>query len=159
MKVVADVNAVLDKYNHTLLHCATISGNIEAMHVLLAKGAGINAQDENGRTPLHYAAVSGNLEVVNALLKAGAYVNAKDKNDKTPLDLAGEEGHKNIVDALLAAGAVEMEKVLEEEVERAAIAAIKAKIIMEAAEIEAKIDSRLMHTNITSAAAQTALVK
>lgn len=59
----------------TPLHWAVVEGRKEAVQLLIAKGADVNAQDERGRTPLHYA---GNVEVAQLLIDNGA-----EKEDET----------------------------------------------------------------------------
>lgn len=75
-----DVNAVGESWkpyaDQTCLHVAATSGNVQAIELLLAKGADINGGDESARTPLHDAAVSLHKPAVNILLEAGAPVNS-----------------------------------------------------------------------------------
>ena len=73
--------------------------------MLLAKGAEVNAKDEDSETPLHEAASKGHLDVVKALLAKGAEVDAKNKYGKTPLLFAAWHDHLDVVKALLSKGA------------------------------------------------------
>ncbi|XP_062868561.1 putative palmitoyltransferase ZDHHC13 [Trichomycterus rosablanca] len=51
----ASVNAV-DKMNrNSPLHCAVLAGNVDAVHILLESGAGIDLQNADGHTPLDLA--------------------------------------------------------------------------------------------------------
>jgi ankyrin repeat protein len=52
---------------------------------LLAAGAGINAENNNGWTALAYASAADCVEVVRALLAAGAGVDAADNDGYTAL--------------------------------------------------------------------------
>jgi len=73
----------------------------------LAKGADVNAQNEDGDTALMFAAGNGHIEIVQELLAKGADVNAKDRYGKTALMWADQvfQGNENIVQLLLAKGA------------------------------------------------------
>jgi ankyrin repeat protein len=64
----------------------------EALKVLLAAGADVNAVDHFGYTPLHYAATIdfGDSATATALLRAGANPNIKDKKGMTALGHAHE---------------------------------------------------------------------
>jgi ankyrin repeat protein len=80
---------------------------------LLARGANVNASDEQGMTPLYCAARSGDLEVTKLLLAGGAEVNAMDKDGWTALCVAAKRGHASVVKLLLEQGADAGSKVKE----------------------------------------------
>ena len=77
----------------------------QALHVLLARHAGVNTRGADGTTPLHWAARVDDLESVRLLLRAGAEVNVANRYGVTPLMLAAVNGSAGVVDALLEAGA------------------------------------------------------
>ena len=98
-----DLEEAVNMYgaDYTPLIAAVAGGNLEAVKILLDRGAepfpaymislnaddkimvkyltkriGINTKDERGRTPLFYAATINNLKMVRFLIKLGADVNA-----------------------------------------------------------------------------------
>ncbi|RCK79082.1 MAG: Ankyrin [Candidatus Ozemobacter sibiricus] len=75
---------------------------VEIYKALIAKGAEVNAQDEDGVTPLHAAAAAGEQEAVVYLLAKGADPNLKDKEGKTPYDWATEAEEPEIAKLLKA---------------------------------------------------------
>jgi len=87
------------------IHDAARNGHTEAVALLLAKGAKVEAADNNGNTPLIVAAREGHTETVALLLEKGANIEAADKYGNTPLILAAWEGHTEAVALLLAKGA------------------------------------------------------
>src|SRR5229473_2381568 len=64
---------------------------VKTIGVLLAAGAGINAQDKNGAAPLHRAVRTRCAAAVRCLLKAGADPILKNKPGSTPLHLAVQD--------------------------------------------------------------------
>ena len=75
----------------SLLHIATLSGELEMMEALLDKGADVDIQDKNGLTPLFYAICSfpAKLDAVKLLLSHRANPNVRDKKyERTPLHYA-----------------------------------------------------------------------
>jgi ankyrin repeat protein len=70
------------------LIAAASDGDANAVQVLLARGADVNAKTNNGQTALMLASGYRHLDVVQALLAAGADVNAKDSRGRTALSLA-----------------------------------------------------------------------
>ena len=61
------------------------NGHSNCLKILLARGANINAQDEQGRTALMHAANNGRTHAVRILLEAGANVDMQDDNGDTAL--------------------------------------------------------------------------
>lgn len=71
----------------TPLHIAVAEASIECARALLAKGANIEAADEQGWTPLHMAADAGDYEMMEVLVEAGANEDARCNEGKTPKDI------------------------------------------------------------------------
>jgi ankyrin repeat protein len=93
-----------DKHGATPLHQAAAAGSAEAMRLLVAAGAEIDAVNDFGATPLMWAI--NEPEKVRILVGAGANVNARSKMGRTPLFLAAaNDGSSATVKLLLDRGA------------------------------------------------------
>jgi len=86
------------------LIAAAKAGNLEQVKALVAKGAKIEAGDENGRTALQFAAGGGKLEVVRFLLAKGANAASADNFGNSTLLKAAHGGYTEIVKLLLDKG-------------------------------------------------------
>ncbi|XP_046498749.1 BRCA1-associated RING domain protein 1 [Equus quagga] len=96
------------KRNHrgeTLLHIASIKGDIPSVEYLLQNGSDPNVKDHAGWTPLHEACNHGHLKVVELLLQHKALVNTTGYQNDSPLHDAAKNGHVDIVKLLLSYGA------------------------------------------------------
>ncbi|XP_007958130.1 BRCA1-associated RING domain protein 1 [Orycteropus afer afer] len=96
------------KRNHrgeTLLHIASIKGDIPSVEYLLQNGSDPNVKDYAGWTPLHEACSHGHLKVVELLLQHKALVNTTGYQNDSPLHDAAKNGHLDIVKLLLSYGA------------------------------------------------------
>ena len=95
------------------LHLASYLGDTAQARSLIDAGAGVNAQDPDGRAPLHYAAAHGHLEVAKLLIGASAGLDSRIGRDEqnrydpgeTPLHCAVAGGHAEMVALLIDAGA------------------------------------------------------
>ncbi len=77
----------------------------DALGLLVAKGADVNAADEGGVRPLHRAVTSGQVLVVKRLIALGAEVNVTDARGRTPLAMANAGGRRDIAALLQSFGA------------------------------------------------------
>lgn len=101
----ADVNGKQGE-GTTALHWAAQRDDIETAKLLLAAGANVKAETEQGAlTPLFMACTNGNAAMIELFVKAGADVNAPKANGTTPLMLAAASGSVPAVKALLDRGA------------------------------------------------------
>uniref|UniRef100_A0A8D2PFT1 Proteasome 26S subunit, non-ATPase 10 n=1 Tax=Zosterops lateralis melanops TaxID=1220523 RepID=A0A8D2PFT1_ZOSLA len=78
----------------TPLHIAASAGRDEIVKALIAKGAHVNAVNQNGCTPLHYA-------IAIMLLENGANPDATDHFESTPLHRAAAKGNLKMVQILV----------------------------------------------------------
>ena len=83
------------------LHSAVANKNVRIAHLLLEKGADVNAKQTLGVTPLHSAAHRGDEEMVRLLIKFKADLNAEMENGKKPLDIAKNDQNEVVI-ALLS---------------------------------------------------------
>lgn len=88
----------------TPLMLASISGNLNAVQMLLSSNASVDAKDVYGRTALMLAAENGFPDVVQALLARKADVNAKANDNTTALMAATQNNHRDVVKILRISG-------------------------------------------------------
>lgn len=84
------------------LMIAAFKANLEAVKLLLDKGAQVNRP---GWTALHYGAAAGDLAIIDLLLAKKANPDALSPNHTTPLMMAARGGHILAIKRLLDAGA------------------------------------------------------
>ncbi len=95
---------VKDSLGQTPLMMAAAFGSIEAVRVLIASGADVNAASGSGVTALHWSV--RDVETARLLLAAGADVNARSSIGRTPLVVAAStSGTAEMVGLLLDKGA------------------------------------------------------
>jgi uncharacterized protein len=74
---------------------ATEADLLDAVKVLVAAGADVNAVSDAGETPLHFGATASD-DIVKFLVASGAKLDVKDKQGRTPVEMAlgvGLHGH------------------------------------------------------------------
>ncbi|HQF54674.1 MAG TPA: ankyrin repeat domain-containing protein [Fibrobacteria bacterium] len=109
----AEVKTLLDKGEavdakqggQTALHMAAMNGKVDIISVLIARGAQVDAKDDNNSTPLMMAAMGGQLDAVKALLAQGAKIEAQNKLGENALHIAGAHGRMEVVKELIDRGA------------------------------------------------------
>lgn len=79
------------------LHSAATTLNLEAVRILLERGAPVNARQQGGWVPIHAAAQNGDRAMVELMLKHGADPKLANDEGKTPAVIAREKGHEEIV--------------------------------------------------------------
>ncbi len=83
---------------------AAMNKNKDAVRLLLAKKADVNAPQADGTTALHWAVRQDDLATVDLLIRAGANVRAANREGATPLYLACVNANVAMIDKLLKAG-------------------------------------------------------
>ncbi|KAF5002554.1 hypothetical protein FDECE_10584 [Fusarium decemcellulare] len=100
----ANVNAQgLD--GNTPLHCATMSGRLHLVEILIEKGGDIKIANSEGRTPLHLAAMGDSADMISILLHSGSDIEARDQAGRTPLHLATIAEKMVCIERLIERGA------------------------------------------------------
>jgi|GEM_PF-1136955 len=101
----ADINAKGGKFDWTALMYAAGRGQTEAIELLIAHGADVNAKNKAGWTALMSAALNGQTEAVRLLIDRGADIEAKDMGGLTALIFAAMNGQTEAVRLLIDRGA------------------------------------------------------
>ncbi len=76
---------------------AVKAGKSAEVEQLLASGADVNQQDEQGWTPLNWAAGRGDLACVRLLVEGGADIFKVGRDQRTPYKIALAAGHAEVV--------------------------------------------------------------
>lgn len=79
---------------------AAASGGLDAVKLLLSRGANVNVSGVKGDTPLICATKANRFDVVALLLDKGADWKRKDAENKTALDYANASGNAELIDLL-----------------------------------------------------------
>ena len=94
LKSGADVTYRCDQDGTTPLHQAALLGDPAVLEALLAAGASVDDEDEEGATALHYAT---NRWAVDTLIRAGADVGHEDRAGRTPGRRARERSNTAVL--------------------------------------------------------------
>jgi len=94
-----------DETGRTLLMFAVEKGAVNAVRLLLSKGADPNARDARGTTALHLAAKHRVREAAKALLDAGVNPNNINGKGSTPIFFAAFNGDMDMIELLVKHGA------------------------------------------------------
>ena len=86
---------------HTLIDRASKNRRLAIAHLLIKRGANVNAQNNYGDTPLLFSTGA----FMHLLLDNGADINRKNKYGSTPLRVAAQNGDKTTAKILLERGA------------------------------------------------------
>ncbi|KAH8370818.1 hypothetical protein KR093_005100 [Drosophila rubida] len=101
-----NVNGLEPSSGELALTAAARHGCVDAVNILMSRGAQIEARNRQGYTALWLAVKEGHWNVVEQLLQRGALVDEPlGQARKTPLMIAAEEGHLELLELLLARGA------------------------------------------------------
>jgi len=84
----------------SLLHHASMHGDLVLVELLLAAGANVNKRSSNGAAPLHQATAAGAVEIVRTLIAAGAETRATMNDGSSALDIARHIGNQELIDLL-----------------------------------------------------------
>eukprot|EP00736_Rhodelphis_marinus_P000001 Rmarinus@m.13439 len=100
------ISLAYDENGHTLLHWASLFGNVDLCQRLVSVGSKIDAPTVcTGQTPLMWGCIKGSLQAIRFLIMKGADVGYRDCKGFTPLLLAVQESHTLTVLFLLRNGA------------------------------------------------------
>src|SRR6266404_4377663 len=94
-----------DPQTDAALRKAAQDGDLQTVKDLLAKGADVNAKDNDGETALMIAASQSNPGILTELIEAGADINAQNNSGRTALMAAAFRANIEEIKLLLAKGA------------------------------------------------------
>ena len=111
-KLLLDRGAAIDrrantKFRNTPLQVSLLTGEEEMAAFLVARGADVRIEQDEGFTALHEAAQIGSEKLIALLLDAGADPNSRGKDGRTPLAVARKANHSGAAKLLESRGARE----------------------------------------------------
>ena len=91
-----------------LLHEATQDGDLERVKNLLAQGAHVDHENEQGLAPLHWSALNGRSDLAAVLIEHGADINQRERytGKLTPMAMALLMGYDDVVEFMAGRGGV-----------------------------------------------------
>ena len=89
----------------TALMWALAEGHLDAVRLLLDRGADVHRRSGTGMTPLLFAARHGDIDVVRLLIERGARLEEANEGGVTPLLMATVRGHTDVIHLFLDHGA------------------------------------------------------
>lgn len=115
----ADLSAAAGSRGVLPLHVAAAAGNVKLVELLLAKGANVDALDNEGATPLHHAVGQAQARTVLALVEGGASPALSEGAGKLPADMAtGRDSSSSSIRKYLADATQLREKFLQEKAKK-----------------------------------------
>jgi uncharacterized protein len=113
-KLLLDRGAPIDrrantKFRNTPLQVSLLTAQEEMASMLVARGADVRIEQDEGFTALHEAAQIGSEKLIALLLDAGADPNSRGQDGRTPLAMARKSGHSAAAKLLQSRGAREPE--------------------------------------------------
>jgi|WetSurMetagenome_2_1015567.scaffolds.fasta_scaffold06246_2 ankyrin repeat protein/L-ascorbate metabolism protein UlaG (beta-lactamase superfamily) len=94
-----------DEGGDTPLHSAATMGKMDAVLLLLARGAQADARNSLDQSPILYAAYNGYATIVDTLIAHGAPFDRRDARGYAPIHFAARQGQTSVVELLVAKGA------------------------------------------------------
>ena len=98
----AGASTKADLNGDTLLMLAASANCLDAVDLLVSKGADVNAAGEDGETALMRAAGEGYADMVALLLKRGADMEIQNKSNQSAWFFAAMANHTDVIDLLRA---------------------------------------------------------
>eukprot|EP00959_Pyramimonas_sp_CCMP1952_P214329 4484865-Pyramimonas_sp.AAC.1 len=103
-----DIDAIEPFTGQTPLMKSVLTGKLDAVQFLLARGANVSIGEKDGYTPMHGAGFQGRAEIAKVLIAHGIDVNERHKDGFTPIQRAcwgRDKRHTDTVRVFLEAGA------------------------------------------------------
>ena len=107
MKKKPDVAITPTNKDQKKLIAASKRGDIDSIHIQLAKGVDVNSKDSDGMTALVWAARRGYIDIIRILLRKGADPKGKDIYGWTAMDWATRRGYNKVIKLLKSFGATQ----------------------------------------------------